>query len=180
MTNRGPSKTADECAAEWRKHPGYKAMGITDQFGRQLYEATMATDPQAADLYQEISESPDPYTYPDSSNRDESRMCDEVSDSRSKRLMRAALDEVGDKVCGDRHEDYGDPVINHARTAEFWSTYLGIEIKPVDVCHLNMLQKLSRLINKYQHDGPIDIMGYAANAVACRAADNLLATTLRK
>ncbi len=136
------------------------------------YAATMATDPQASDLFEEVhNNDPADYTYPEGSNRDESRMCDEVRKyNHSKQVMKAVLDEAADKVCGDRHEDYGPPEINHKRTAEFWSTYLGIKVTAVQVCEMNILQKLSRQVNKYKHDGPVDIIGFAANGAACHAA----------
>ncbi len=133
------------------------------------YAAMMHSDPRAADLCQAVSE-PDPYTYPDSSNRDERRMCDEVGMSKSNQVMKSILDESAAAITGDRNAHYGPPEINHVRTAKFYSAYLGITISARQVCALNVLQKLSRDVNAEKHDNLVDIIGYAANAAACAAA----------
>ena len=66
-------------------------------------------------------------------------------------------------VHGARMEDYGHPKDNHQRTADLWSTYLGCTVTAEQVCFLNILQKISRSINKPTRDTLVDIAGYAAN-----------------
>lgn len=66
-------------------------------------------------------------------------------------------------VHGARNDDYGHPLDNHTNTAKLWSTYLGKEITAEDVCMLNILQKVSRGMNRITLDTLVDIAGYAAN-----------------
>ncbi len=148
-----PAKTADQCAAEWA--------------------ATRNHDPKATELYQELAEPSEQYTYIDGSNRDEQRMCDEVSSSRSNQVMRGVLDEAAGIICGDRQDKYGLPEINHQRTADGWNWYLkycGPKLDPRDVAWLNVIQKISRDLHCRSRDNCVDIVGYAANAAACHAA----------
>lgn len=70
-------------------------------------------------------------------------------------------------VYKDRRNDYGTPEANHGRTAQLWSTYLGIEVTARDVCMLNILQKVSRDRFKPLGDNLVDIAGYAENAHLC-------------
>ena len=72
-------------------------------------------------------------------------------------------------VYGSRHEDYGTPKENHARTAMFWRIYLGsrltgVPLSPRDVCMMNILQKISRDVYSTKLDNLTDICGYAENA----------------
>lgn len=64
----------------------------------------------------------------------------------------------------DRLQSYGPPDENHKRTAEMWSTYLGVEVSPRAVCMLNALQKISRDCHAAKRDNLVDIAGYARNA----------------
>lgn len=73
------------------------------------------------------------------------------------------LQEALRVVHGARNEDYGHPLDNHTRTAEMWSTYLGVTVMPEDVCMLNILQKVSRGMNRITRDTLVDVAGYAAN-----------------
>lgn len=73
------------------------------------------------------------------------------------------LQEANYVVHGQRRNEYGHPIDNHQRTANLWATYLRISITPVDVCFLNILQKISRGMNKLTRDTLVDIAGYAAN-----------------
>lgn len=74
--------------------------------------------------------------------------------------VRLALEAVN----GPRRDDYGHPATNHARTAALWSAYLGTEINAEQVCMLNLLQKVSRLVNSPDHqDSLVDIVGWAIN-----------------
>jgi hypothetical protein len=67
-------------------------------------------------------------------------------------------------VYGQRRLDYGTPKANHERTAALWSAYLGHPIRAVDVCLMNILQKVSRGAHSLTHDTLVDIAGYAENA----------------
>lgn len=73
------------------------------------------------------------------------------------------LDEAARITTADRNQDYGTPLANHGRTAAFWSNYLGIPITPEQVCILNILQKISRSMEKTTRDTLVDIAGYARN-----------------
>lgn len=69
------------------------------------------------------------------------------------------------KVVKQRAKDYAPPKVNFQRTADLWNAYLmGIshnQLTPKDVAALNILQKISRLMHKYQADSIEDIKGYA-------------------
>lgn len=68
----------------------------------------------------------------------------------------------------DRNQDYGHPADNHGRTAEFWSTFLGMEITSEQVCMMNILQKVSRGMAVLTHDTLVDIAGYSRNVEMIR------------
>lgn len=89
----------------------------------------------------------------------------------SEHAMMDVLNEARLIIFGDRNADYGPPEINHARTATLWSVYLGITVTPRQVCLMNILQKIGRECNCEKPDNLIDIIGYAANAAACTAAE---------
>lgn len=74
------------------------------------------------------------------------------------------LDEAARIVDGPRRVAYGDPRVNHGRTAAMWGAYLGIAISPRQVCMLNILQKCSRDANLPKRDNIVDIPGWARNA----------------
>ncbi len=74
------------------------------------------------------------------------------------------LTEAAHLVHGERRAAYGDPSVNHGRTADLWSSYLGVPITPRQVCMMNILQKISRDAFAPKHDNLVDIAGYAANA----------------
>lgn len=78
------------------------------------------------------------------------------------------LHEAKNVVHGPRHDSYGSPLDNHTRTAQLFTAYLskkypGITLDAVDVCMLNILQKVSRSANAVTRDNLVDIAGYAAN-----------------
>lgn len=73
------------------------------------------------------------------------------------------LKEASKVVRGARRHHYGTPSVNHGRTAALWSVYLGREITPEQVCMLNILQKVSRGMNRLTRDTLVDIAGYAEN-----------------
>lgn len=83
----------------------------------------------------------------------------EVADNRMTRM----LDEVID-VLGNRSITHGALRKNMTQIAEFWSTYLGVEIKPDDVPQMMILAKISRrkLASTVDPDHTRDQAGYAA------------------
>jgi len=74
----------------------------------------------------------------------------------------------------ERMVSYGPPVVNHDRTAMLWRAYIsakyGIEVPldAEDVCWLNVQQKISREMHGANHDGPVDVKGYAENVELVR------------
>lgn len=84
------------------------------------------------------------------------------------------LDDAAWIVHGSRQEAYGHPRDNHACTAAMWDAYLHRRAQAagdngdyipdsVDVCVLNVLQKLSRFANTRQRDSVVDAAGFLAN-----------------
>lgn len=82
------------------------------------------------------------------------------------------LEEAQRIVEGARQSDYGPPPENHGRTATLYNAYL--EARPpgpltaVDVCMLNILQKISRGMHTLTRDTCVDGAGYFDNAWRCR------------
>lgn len=76
---------------------------------------------------------------------------------------RNIAEEAIEIVNGARRNHYGTPLDNHSRTADFWSTYLGIKITPEQVCYMMMLVKIARAMEKDKRDNGVDIVGYALN-----------------
>ncbi|MFA6044177.1 MAG: DUF4406 domain-containing protein [Phycisphaerales bacterium] len=80
------------------------------------------------------------------------------------------LQEAQRVVDGDRGEAYGHPSVNHGCTAALVEAYLSrrygsARFDALDVCMVNVLQKVSRLANTPGHrDSLVDIAGYARNA----------------
>jgi hypothetical protein len=73
------------------------------------------------------------------------------------------LDKAKACVCGDREQDYGSPESNFGRIADFWSTYLGDAITPVDVAAMLALLKIARIASGHaKDDNWVDLAGYAA------------------
>lgn len=110
----------------------------------------------------------DTYTYPAGNpGRDDVLKHLQATDTTSKGTMRAVLKEVEGIICGDRHDHYGPPEVNHERTAKLWSVFLGIPITARQVCYCNVLQKCSREVHCSKRDTDLDIAGYVANATVC-------------
>lgn len=67
-------------------------------------------------------------------------------------------------VNGDRDLKYGKPEDNFATIARYWTEYLGINVKAVDVAVMMCLFKMSRLqSSKFADlDSWVDLAGYAA------------------
>lgn len=73
------------------------------------------------------------------------------------------LEEAARITDADRPDMYASPLVNHTRTAEFWSTYLGVPISAEQVCFMNILQKISRAMHSITRDSLVDVAGYARN-----------------
>lgn len=68
-------------------------------------------------------------------------------------------------VCHDREDQYGKPENNFSLIAEFWSAYLGKEVKAGDVALMMCLLKIARTVSvKTKEDNYVDLIGYAACA----------------
>jgi hypothetical protein len=81
---------------------------------------------------------------------------------------RELLEAAADIIDGDRNVQYGEPTADFKRTAEFWSSYLNVEIRPHDVAAMMSLLKISRISwspNKSDHW--LDLAGYAACGFEC-------------
>ncbi len=173
-----PSRNIAETAAH------YAATMMSDVKVTDLYEELQTIGPQRAApkcvsaINAEISQlkdrladmcganDPDPYVYKDGSTRDEGRMCDQVNEPKSSKIMRKFLADVADKVCGERQDDYDVPERNHARTARIVTASLGCSFAADEVCIFNLAQKLSRCCHKLTYDSLLDFAGYCANLAA--------------
>ena len=79
-----------------------------------------------------------------------------------------ALEEAEKIVCDGREEDYGGPEQSFQRIADYWSTYLEIEIKPYQVAAMMAMLKLARLQTNPKHkDSIIDAIGYFSCYADC-------------
>ena len=69
-------------------------------------------------------------------------------------------------VCGERAATHGDCETNFQHIAEMWSAYLGIRVSAVDVAHMMVQLKQSRVrCGDPQHaDHYVDQCGYSAIA----------------
>ena len=78
-------------------------------------------------------------------------------------LREEILQAAKEAVCGLRHDDYGSVEDNFKLIGDLWSTYLGHEIKPVDVAMCMALLKIARIkTGKGTRDSFVDLAGYAA------------------
>lgn len=77
--------------------------------------------------------------------------------------MESILEEAQRLIHGQRNKDYGHPRENIGHTAAMWSAYLGVEVTPMDVCHMMQQLKQSRMktTGQYHRDSNVDIAGYA-------------------
>jgi hypothetical protein len=91
-----------------------------------------------------------------------------MSESGGDESRETILEEAQKIVDGPRQASYGDPVINHNRTAMMWSAYLAGKIeKPLnarDVCNMMVLLKMSREAHAPTRDNLVDAAGWARNA----------------
>lgn len=88
----------------------------------------------------------------------------------SRAHMREFLEDVTRIVC-ERGTAYGPPEDNHARTAELFAWFDRWQHEgckdSFDICLMNILQKVSRLMETRQVDGLKDLAGFAANGYTC-------------
>ena len=70
-------------------------------------------------------------------------------------------------IVAERETHYGPCTMNHPRTQALWGTYLAMlpgQPTAVDVCVLNILQKVARAVHDPAYeDNWVDIQGYAEN-----------------
>jgi hypothetical protein len=87
-----------------------------------------------------------------------------TSDITSPALDRAAiLDTAKQLINGDRHDDYGSALENHARIARIWEVILGVPVTPSQVALCMAGVKMARLaFDPTKSDSWIDMAGYAA------------------
>lgn len=78
-------------------------------------------------------------------------------------MRKTVLDDAKKIVYSDREEDYGHPLINHLTTAALWCIRKNTHFTPVDICFMNIDQKMSRSYNKVTKDTLVDIPGYILN-----------------
>lgn len=79
----------------------------------------------------------------------------------------AWLEEAARVVRTSRRSAYGHPLLNFARIASFYNTYLegrlnGSFLNPLDVVYMNILTKVAREKQAHKDDNVVDIIGYAA------------------
>ena len=74
------------------------------------------------------------------------------------------LRTAGDLITGDRQATYGSAKDSHARIADMWSAYLGVDVTEVDVAAMMVLLKVSRSRSSDLLDNWVDVCGYAAIA----------------
>lgn len=81
---------------------------------------------------------------------------------------KSILQEAQHVVDGPRQAAYGDPKVNHGRTAEMWNAFLSKKLvaplTPRDVCLMMVLLKCSREGHSSKRDNLVDIAGWARNA----------------
>ena len=80
----------------------------------------------------------------------------------------AWLEEAARVVRTSRRSAYGHPLLNFARIASFYNTYLDGRMKtghfltPLDIVYMNILTKVAREKQAHKDDNVVDIIGYAA------------------
>lgn len=81
--------------------------------------------------------------------------------------MQSILAEADNLINGDRRREYGHPLENFTRVAEYWSAYLTTRSGPPrplsaeDVAHMMIMLKIARGAQGYNRDTYVDVAGYA-------------------
>lgn len=91
--------------------------------------------------------------------------------AEQKPLRQQALDAAGALINGDREKDYGRPSANFGNIASRWSQFLGVEVKPWQVCLMMADLKIARIANGYHEDSVVDAIGYIALAKEVKQGD---------
>jgi hypothetical protein len=72
------------------------------------------------------------------------------------------LDAAKEYVTVDRAATHGGAEDSFAMIADLWNAYLGLDIKPHDVCAMMALMKIGRIAGNPAHtDSWVDVAGYA-------------------
>jgi hypothetical protein len=75
------------------------------------------------------------------------------------------LEEAARLVCVDRHHQHGDASKNIGLTGDLWSVVAGRRLDAHDVCLMNVMQKISRILCGHRNkDNYSDVAGYIALA----------------
>lgn len=87
------------------------------------------------------------------------------------------LQTAAEYVCGDRNQQYGNPIDDFRGTAAMWSVILDSKLRePLDaheVAAMMIAVKLSRLrVSPGKQDHWVDIAGYAACGSECAEIEN--------
>ena len=86
-----------------------------------------------------------------------------MEDIRTTVNRESILQEAIRCVCGEREQQYGSPENNFRTISLLWSTYLEMDVTPVDVAALMILLKIARVASGHgKKDNWVDIAGYAA------------------
>lgn len=73
------------------------------------------------------------------------------------------LDLAKEYVTVDRAATHGGAEDSFSMIADLWNAYLGLELKPHDICAMMVLLKTARIAGNAAHtDSWIDVAGYAA------------------
>jgi hypothetical protein len=89
---------------------------------------------------------------------------------RPARPREGILDEAARLTAGTRHNDYGHPRDDFARTALMWTGILaeklrpGCEVTAMDVPLCMIAVKLARQAHRHKRDNLVDVAGYARTA----------------
>jgi hypothetical protein len=76
-------------------------------------------------------------------------------------------------VCNDRDQQYGAPLLNFTKIAEYWKTYKGIEFSPKDVAVMMTLVKIARISSgQAKPDNWIDGCGYLSIGCELESEEN--------
>lgn len=78
------------------------------------------------------------------------------------RVAARMLHEAAQIVSVDRQADHGEAERSFDTISQFWSTYLGHRVEPVQVAMMMALLKIARQQqNPGHHDNYLDLAGYA-------------------